>query len=241
MQEINAWLRSGKDFETGKALYIKFGKNTFFKSLLNTQGATPYNIKKLGADLKDLAPAPPAIVDQIVTTKPVAATKTAKSVIKNTESVTNQPSTEQNEHPAVSEEAPTPNTSEFPKYLQVKDLIQTLYRQIERNRTELDLQTNEKLLHMTAKQILSLHGKLADCWKLIDYYDEHGSFPLVKPTPEEVRAKLSRADEIQLLRQSTCKAKTRLKNPKCRGVEATNELIKRNNERIIQLGGKVKS
>ena len=94
---------------------------------------------------------------------------------------------------------------------------------------------------MTAKQVLSLHGKLQDCWKLIDYYDEHGSFPLVKPTVEDVRAELTPADEIQLLRQSTSKAKTRLKNPNCRDVDATKELIKRNNERIIQLGGKVKS
>jgi hypothetical protein len=47
MQEINAWLRTGKDFETGKALYLKFGKNTLYKSLLNNQKATRYDIKKL--------------------------------------------------------------------------------------------------------------------------------------------------------------------------------------------------
>jgi hypothetical protein len=225
MQEINAWLRSGKDFETGKVLYIKYGKNSFFKSLLNTQGATPYNIKKLGADLKDLAPAPPATTTDappipIVATVPPPA----------------------NVHEGENTEAPAPsNTSEYPKYLQVKQQIQTFYRQIERNRTELDLQTNPRVLHLTAKQVLSLHGKLTDCWKLIDYYDEHGCFPLVKPTVEEVRAKRDSTEEIQMLRQSTSKAKTRLKNPNCRDVEATKELIKRNNDRIIQLGGKVKS
>jgi|GEM_PF-5592444 len=225
MQEINAWLRSGKDFETGKALYIKYGKNSLFKSLLNTQGATPYNIKKLGADLKNLAPAPPATSTDAPPI-PIVATVPPPANVQEGEKA----------------EAPAkPNTSEFPKYLQIKDLIQTLYRQIERNRTELDLQTNPKLLHMTAKQVLALHGKLTDCWKLIDYYDEYGSFPLVKPTVEEVRAERSPADEIQMLRQSTSKAKTRLKNPNCRDVEATKELIKRNNERIIQLGGKVKS
>jgi hypothetical protein len=230
MQEINAWLRSGKDFETGKVLYIKYGKNSIFKSLLNTQGATPYNVKKLGADLKDLAPAPPAAPIDAPTFPRVATAPPLANV-----------------HEADQAEVPTPDpapvnsTSDYPKYLQLKDYIQTLYRQIERNRTELDLGTNPAFLHQSAKQILSLHGKLQDAWKMIDYYDEHGSFPLVKPTVQDVRAALTPADEIQLLRQSTSKAKTRLNSPGCRDVEATKALILKNNQRIIELGGKVKS
>jgi hypothetical protein len=229
MQEINAWLRSGKDFETGKALYIKYGKNSLFKSLLNTQGATPYNIKKLGADLKDLAPAPPAISTDA---PPISIVATVPPPANEQEGEKAEPS-----NPYT---APTNNTSEYPKYLQLKDYIQKLYRQIERNRTELDLGTNPAFLHQTAKQILSLHGKLQDAWKTVDYYDEHGRFPALKPTTEEVRAELSPADEIQLLRQSTSKAKTRLKNPKCRDVEATKALIQKNIQRIKELGGTVK-
>lgn len=228
MQEINGWLRSGKDFETGKALYIKYGKNSLFKSLLNTQGATPYNIKKLGADLKKIAPAPPAITHDAPPI-PIVAAPLPPPVKEGAGKV--EPD---------NQATPANNTSEYPKYLQLKQHIQTLYRQIERNRTELDLQTNQNLLHMTAKQMLSLHGKLQDCWKLVDYFDEHGSFPLVKPTIEEIRAKLSPAEEIQLLRQSTSKAKTRLKSPGCRDVEGTKALILKNNQRIIKLGGKVK-
>jgi len=226
MQEINAWLRSGKDFETGKALYIKYGKNSLFKSLLNTQGATAYNIKKLGADLKDLAPAPPAITNDA----PPASIVTFEPPPVNVQEG------EKPDAPTPGA-APTNNTSEYPKYLQLKEYIQTLYRQIERNRTELDLGTNPAFLHQTAKQILSLHGKLQDTWKMIDYYDEYGHFPLVKA---EVKVIRPAAEEIQLLRQSTSKARTRLKSEGCRDVEATKALIQKNVQRIKELGGTVK-
>jgi hypothetical protein len=243
MQEINAWLNSGKDFEAGKALYIKYGENSFFKSLLTNQGPTPFNIKKIGAELKALAPAPPAthVQDppaQIPFDAPPSLISVRKPPVKAQEAIPVQQPADIN---AGQSEVHTPRTSDYPKYLLLKEQIQTLYRQIERNRTELDLGTDPKLLHLTAKQILSLHAKLQDCWKLVDYFDEHGSFPLVKPTIEEVRAELSPAKEIQMLRQSTCKAKTRLKSPGCRDVEGTKALILKNNQRIIELGGKVKS
>jgi hypothetical protein len=230
MQEINAWLRSGKAFEVGKSLYMKYGTNSTFKSLLNTQGPTPYNVKKLGADLKALAPAQPAITIDAPIIKIDAATLPHTDI------------TEAGKERQTDWEAPdSRDTADYPKYLQIKQQIQTLYRQIERNRTELDLNDKPSLLRMIAKQVVALHGKLTDYWKLVDYYDEHGCFPLVKPTIEEGRAERTPAEEIQLLRQSTCKAKTRLKNPQCKDMEGTNELIKRNNQRIIELGGKVKA
>lgn len=243
MQEINAWLLSGKDFETGKALYIAYGTNSFFKSLLSKQGPTPFNVKKLGAELKALAPGSPATPlqgppAQIPLDTPPSLISVHKTPVKAQEVKSVQQPADTN---AGQSEAHTPRTSDYPKYLLLKEQIQSLYRQIERNRTELDLGTNKKLLHLTTKQILSLHAKLQDCWKLIDYYDEYGSFPLVKPTIEDVRAELSPAEEIQLLRQSTSKAKTRLKSPGCRDVEGTKALILKNNQRIVELGGKVKS
>jgi hypothetical protein len=236
MQEVNAWLRSGKDFEVGKSLYVKYGTNSFFKSLLNTQGATPYNVKKLGAELKTLAPAPPAIVNQIKTSKPLVDTKTGKSVIKDTIIVTDQPSPTENEPLPSSEPLAPKSPDDFAKYLELKELLKSTYRQLERNMAELDISTKETYLHLCAKNILSLDDKIKTIWKFIDYFDEHGSFPGTKP--EVVRTP---AEEMQLLRQSTSKAKTRLKSPTCRDVEATKQLIIDNNKRIFELGGKVKS
>ncbi|HEY0177049.1 MAG TPA: hypothetical protein VGC08_11770, partial [Pedobacter sp.] len=64
MQEINAWLSNSDDFEIGKKLYIKYGDNSFFKKTLENYGPTPYNIKKLSAELTALAPAEPANLDK---------------------------------------------------------------------------------------------------------------------------------------------------------------------------------
>ncbi len=227
------WLRSGKDFEAGKSLYLTYGTNSFFKSLLNNQGATPYNVKKLGADLKALAPAPPAIDKKAprVYVPECNASISPEMVTVSPESVT-----ETKEKGILPLPSPTGITSDYPKYLQLKEHLKNAYRQLERNRTELDLGTSQPILHLCAKQILSLHGKIQDIWKLIDYYDAEDRFP-------EVIAEIIRtpAEEIQLLRQSTSKAKKRLNSGTCRDIPATQDLITKNNKRIIELGGKVKS
>lgn len=59
MQEINKWLTGSREFEQGAKLYQKHGDNGFFKLLLK-DGATPYNIERLAAELEKLAPPPPA-------------------------------------------------------------------------------------------------------------------------------------------------------------------------------------
>jgi hypothetical protein len=235
MQEVKAWLKSGKDFEVGKSLYMKYGTNSFFKSLLNNQGATPYNIKKLGADLKALAPASSAIsLDAPLIQIDESVPLTSSASIPDADQTDRREcrSVEPDQQPT-----PTTSTSEYPIYLGLKEYIQTLYRQLERNRAELDLGTNKKLLHLTAKQILSLHAKIQGIWMKIDYYDEHNCFPTVYSVEEIIRTP---KEEIQLLRQSTCKAKNRLNSSGCQNVEATKALIENNNKRIIELGGKVK-
>lgn len=218
MQEINAWLRSGKDFETGKALYIKFGKNTFFKSLLNTQGATPYNIKKLGAELKVLALAPPAITHDAPPTSIVTPAPPPAKVQE-----------------AEKAETPPPSLKLMERYMSLKELLKQKYRQMERNMAVLDFSDDQNFLHLTAKQILSLNAQIGDIHDLIDYFDEHGTFPFVEVIEEIIRTP---AQEVQLLRQSNSKAKRRIENGKCRDIKKTKELIEINNKRISELLGK---
>ena len=218
MQEINAWLRSGKDFETGKALYIKYGKNSLFKSLLNTQGATPYNIKKLGADLKDLAPAPPAISTEAPPISIVATVPPPANLQEGEKA-----------------EAPQPSVKLMERYLGLKELLKQKYRQLERNMAVLDFSDDPNFLHLTAKQILSLNNQIGDIHDLIDYFDEHGTFPFVEVTEEIIRTP---AQELQLLWQSNSKAKRRINSGKCRDIKKTQELIEINNKRISELLGK---
>jgi hypothetical protein len=214
MQEINAWLHNGQEFTQGVKLYTEHGKNSFFKKLL-LAGPTPYTIEKLEAELRSLAPAPPAIQD-----KP-------KQFFDS-----NQPPVGKTEADLVDQES---SSEDFTRYLQLKEHQKTLYRQLERNMIELDLSENERIRHMTAKNILGLNSKIQDIYKLIDLFDEKGKFPTEK---EQVTR--TAADEIQLLRVSNWKANQRLQSKKCRDVLQTKKLIEDNNKRIIELGGTVK-
>jgi hypothetical protein len=216
MQEINAWLQSNQDFNTGAALYVKYGTNKFFKTILE-KGPTPYSVIKLEAELIRLAPATPAIIDA------------PQPIIEADQPV---PKKEQ----ALPVEDQQKRSKDFAMYLLIKEGQKTLYRQLERNMIELDLGKGERLLHLTAKQILSIHSKITDNYKLIDLFDVEGKFPDPKQ-PIEYTPK----EEIQKLRVSNSKANMRLKNPDCRDPEETKKLIERNNARIIELGGKVKA
>jgi hypothetical protein len=216
MQEINAWLQSNQDFNAGAALYVKYGTNSFLKGLLE-KGPTPYSIRKLEAELINLAPAEPAIID------------TPQPTIEADQPV---PKAEQ----AFNADDQKKRSKDFALYLLIKEDQKNLYRQLERNMIELDLGKGERLLHLTAKQILSIHSKITDNYKLIDLFDVEGKFPDPK-LPIEYTPK----EEIQKLRVSNSKAHTRLKNPDCRDPEETRKLIEKNNARIIELGGKVKA
>lgn len=209
MQEINAWLQSKRDFETGKALYIKYGSNTFFKTLLQNHGNTPYNIKKLGAELKALAPASP-VLPPPADPQPVSSTS-------------NHPPKE------------PPSIKLMERYMSLKELLKMKYRQMERNMAAIDFSDDPQFLHLSAKQILSLHTAIGDIHDLIDYFDEHGTFPTVQLSEEVIRTP---EHEIQLLRQSTSKAKRRLASGKCRDLAKTKELIELNDKRIAELLGK---
>jgi hypothetical protein len=232
MQEINAWLLK-KDFEQGKSLYMKHGTNSYFKTLLH-QGPTPFNVKKLGAELKALAPVSPAAVNQKATTNPVVISEIDKSVIKHADNGIITPDIVTKVVQTDIPEPPTKSPSDFQKYLELKELLKATYRQMERNMAELDISENESYLHLCAKNIISLNEKKRDIYKLLDHYDQYECFPAIKQTIIRTPA-----DQIQLLRVSTSKAKDRLKSPTCRDVKATKQLIENNNKRILELGGKV--
>lgn len=55
MQIIHNWLNSKQNFIVGKLLYIQFGTDNAFKKLLQENGETPFNKKKLKEDLSAIA------------------------------------------------------------------------------------------------------------------------------------------------------------------------------------------
>jgi hypothetical protein len=57
-QLINTWFTSDRDFESGRALYMKIGVNISFKTVLNRGGNTPDNFKSLCYELAKIAGIP---------------------------------------------------------------------------------------------------------------------------------------------------------------------------------------
>lgn len=211
MQEINAWLQNGRDFNTGAELYNKYGDNSFLKKLLLSE-PTPYTKEKLEAELEALASAQPAIQTDIEFTK-----------IEYEAPV--QPD-------QVEPEKVTVDPKQHARYLSLLELKKNTYRQLENNMVAMRMSSDQSFLHVTAKQILALHSKISEIYRLIDYYDQNGSFPLIKIQEAVVRTP---AEEIQLLRVRISRAKGRLKAPNCRDEQKTLKLIEANRNRIAVL------
>jgi len=117
MQDINAWLQGNQDYNTGLALYSKYGQSEFLKNLF-ANGPTPFNKSKLAAELLKLAPTPPA--NEI-------------AVIPNTELL------ELSESKTEFSESDLKQKAENHKiYLAFQEDNKTKYRQLERNMAMLD-------------------------------------------------------------------------------------------------------
>lgn len=204
MQEINAWLQSSQNFYDGVKLYGTYGKSNFLKTLF-ASGPTPYNIEKLEAELKAIAPTPPALKKLTVESLNLPVNVAPfENIVKKQVS----------------------NSENHKVYLALQEQQKTLYRQLDRNMIELDLQKNELVLKETAKQICFLHKKIQKNYFNIDFFDEKGFYPGQEEKPQ------LKTDEIQRLQVSLSKAKKRLSSGKCRDIQQTQDLITEQTEKL---------
>lgn len=215
MQEINAWLNSDQDFSTGSALYEKYGTNTYFKKVLLSHGATPYNERKLVAELSDLAPATPA-VETIDKTKPTIEAA--------------PPDLLRCEDQEITKVVAIPK--EYQRYLGLKSELKQCYNQVQRLMAILDLSNDMLILRDAAGQLVRLNDRIVDIYRKIDFYDENGHMP--EPAIID-KADKTLQQELQALYVSTSKAETRLKSPTCRDKNKTKLLIAENRKRIEEI------
>lgn len=217
MQDINAWLQSDQDYNTGLALYAKYGKSDFLKKLF-ADGPTPFNNQKLEAELQKLAPTLPATEQSSIEPEDIHSKPGNISALTVTD-------------PNLSRDSIAENQV---RYLAIKDDIGLRYRQMENNMLALDYVNDEDILCQTAKQVLKLHRKIRDNWMLIDHFDEHGYFPY-----EKVK-KPSITSAMQLLHVGICKAKKRLLSPNCRNIAETQKLLEEKQLALKTLQGEMK-
>lgn len=115
---------------------------------------------------------------------------------------------------------PTPDNAK--RYLQICNKRDKLYRELNMLMEQKHYLPDGEELKKCAFAILSTHQKVSECWAQIDYYQEHGRFPNDdKPIAKAIEPKR----EMQLLRQTISKAKSRLKSPGCRDREQTQKLL----------------
>lgn len=125
---------------------------------------------------------------------------------------------------------PPDKAAENRRYLDLLRRKQNLYTELNILITDKRHQPEGNVLRDCAFRILKSHQALTECWALVDYYQEHQCFPT---GPEPVKRDDKTA--IQYLRQAICRAKDRLKNPKCRNRAATELLLKEKQDQLATL------
>ena len=155
MQDIQSWMDSGCDFGQGITLLEKYGGSPFYIKLFRVQGATPFNVNELRAEIGKIytAPSPSPVPKSI---DPPIRTKTVQKNISNEDQIT---------------------------YLRLLKQRDETYRQLDHNNAALDFSTDQDVLFETALKLKSLWFKQQEIWAKIDFYKEHGFFP--EPEPEK--------------------------------------------------------
>lgn len=195
MQDVAQWLKHGT-YDEGVKLYEEYGSNTFLKTKFKA-GESPYNAAKLRELLSELV-----------------GCESQEPGAKNQEvGAVNKPA----------DEPKTPSADEAKKYLQLCKQRDRYYLELNALMANRHALPDGEDLKQCAFAILSTHQKVQECWAQIDYYQQHGHFPVPDAPPE--RAAIDPKKEMQLLRQTISKAKTRLKSPTCRDRAQTQKLL----------------
>jgi len=194
MSAISQWLNGNRDFATGVKLYTENGGSLFYRRIFANAGPTDFNKNKLLAELEKMSASLPNQVSE-----------------KKQQPVKVSPSLQ-----------PTPDKkADNRKYLDLLKKKGNLYTQLNILIVEKRHLPAGTKLKQCAFDIITTHQQLTECWAMLDYFQEHQSFPAEKAKPE-VDDKTRR----QQLHVSISRAKTRLKNPNCRDRSKTELLLK---------------
>ncbi len=212
MQAIAEWLKTGT-YDQGVQLYEQHGDNSFLKTKFKA-GANDYNVAKLRECLAGLCP------------------ESQEPRDKNQEVVDDLPSVQLRAAPPMTL-APSPDNGR--KYLQITNRRTRLYMELNVLMEQKHTLPEGEDLKQCAFAILRTYRKIKECYLLIDYYEEHGTFPVEEVVPEKKPVDNKKA--MQLLRQTISKAKTRLKSPTCRDRAQTQALLADAEAKLVVLVG----
>lgn len=193
-----------KDYREGVELFSKLSDNDFLKSLFKEK--SEYTVTKLEVELRKFLTDTPITVKLDEPTDPIK--------------VTNQV-----------EEKKFAN--QFLK-TKLKHDLQQVYRHIDSNRFALSRCKSDKTRLEYALQILTLVERKRIIFEQMDYFDEHGELPTVKP-----KQTVFATSELQRLYVQEYKMRKRLEKPddKLRNRAKSEQKLKEKQARIAELQG----
>ncbi|SJN51590.1 hypothetical protein FM120_31435 [Sphingobacterium faecium PCAi_F2.5] len=193
-----------KDYREGVELFSKLSDNDFLKSLFKEK--SEYTITKLEVELRKFLIDTPITVKLDEAVEPIGATNQVEG-----KKFANQ----------------------FLK-TKLKHDLQQVYRHIDSNRFALGRCKSDKTRLEYALQILTLVERKRIIFEQMDYFDEHGELPTVKP-----KQTVFATPELQRLYVQEYKMRKRLEKPddKLRNRAKSEQKLKEKQARIAELQG----
>jgi len=177
MIEISNWLAGTRNYDTGVALYTKYGGSEFYKKLF-----TQRNDVTTQARLADLLAA-------LLPEAPAQNPKHANVITEVT----------------AAKQAPKTD-ADNKKYLDLLKRKGNLYTELNFLMAQRLSLPEGDVLRDCALQILATNQKLRECWAQIDYYQDNGHFEVKQPAPVVVMDPDQRAQHLRQS-ISKCKAR----------------------------------
>jgi hypothetical protein len=202
--EITAWINSGRDYNTGVALYEKYGTSSSQKRLFRLNGPTKKNIECLDYELGKIIKGMKPLALRSAPVHPALAAPAANANIQS------QPRVRKKKHPKVQKgQKPTeenqghqrrPNT---PEAESLKNEVISLMKVRDSLHAGLHL-VDEETRRENAMQILTVSDEITSIYERLDHYNKHGVLPPAKTKKKAPEKKnYSVMDKAELFKQQS--------------------------------------
>lgn len=178
-EDINAWLNSGKDYETGCALYDKYGSSASLKRLHRMNGPTRQTMESIEYELRHIHKNSPAPRVSVPLARPLAKKEPVRP--KPVVPVTPEPSPRRPNTPEVDAVK-----QEVIHLMKVRDSLHSTLEHVTAEQRATD-----------AQRILDISDEIDAIYQRLEHYDTHGVLPARK-APVEPK-KLEELDIVELM------------------------------------------
>lgn len=197
--EITAWINSGRDYNTGVALYEKYGTSASQKRLFRLNGSTKKNIECLDYELRKIIKGMKPLA---LRSAPIHPTPPANTNIQSQDPKKKTPESPQRPKPTEENQGQQrrPNT---PEAKSLKNEVISLMKVRDSLHASLHL-VDEETRKENAIQILTISDEITSIYERLDHYNKHGVLPPAKTKKKLPEKKnYSVMDKAELFKQQS--------------------------------------